>query len=91
MTASPQEATTRAALRAVSAREPKTLVLAPPDALEVLRGEADETVCLECHRDFGAIRYYWVDFHQLTDEEVTKILERSRLDHGPKDTLRPAG
>ena len=39
----------------------------------------------------GCASLVGLDFHQLTDEEVIKILERSRLDHEPKDTLRPAG
>ena len=56
-------ATTRAALRAIRACEPKRLVLAtpvaPPAALEELRAEADETICPEVHPDFGAIGYYW--------------------------------
>ena len=73
-------ATTRAALRAVQARRPKTLVLAipvaPPDALEALRAEADETVCLEVHAAFGAIGYFYADFHQLDDHEVMAILDR---------------
>lgn len=73
-------ATTRAALRAIRAHRPKTLVLAvpvaPPDALETLKGEADETVCLEVHAGFGAIGYFYADFHQLDDDEVIAILDR---------------
>ena len=73
-------ATTRAALRAVRARQPKTLVLAvpvaPPDALEALRGEADETICLEVRSDFGAIGYFYSDFDQLDDDGVIAILDR---------------
>lgn len=73
-------ATTRAALRAIRARRPKALVLAvpvaPPDALEALKGEADETICLEVHAAFGAIGYFYADFHQLGDDEVIAILDR---------------
>ena len=73
-------ATTRAALRAVQARRPKTLVLAipvaPTDVLEALRAEADETVCLEVHAAFGAIGFFYADFHQLDDHEVMAILDR---------------
>jgi putative phosphoribosyl transferase len=73
-------ATTRAALRAIRARRPKTLILAvpvaPPDALEALKGESDETICLEVHADFGAIGYFYADFHQLDDDEVIAILDR---------------
>lgn len=73
-------ATTRAALRAVRARMPKKLVLAVPvaplDALESLSVEVDEIVCLETHRTFGAIGYFYRDFHQISDEEVIDILNR---------------
>lgn len=73
-------ATTRAALRAVRARTPKKLVLAVPvaplDALESLSVEVDEIVCLETHRTFGAIGYFYRDFRQISDEEVIDILNR---------------
>ena len=79
-------ATTRAALRAVRARKPKTLVLAvpvaPPDALEALEREADETVCVEVHSDFGAIGYFYAEFHQIDDHEVIAILDRFRSSEG---------
>jgi predicted phosphoribosyltransferase len=73
-------ATTRAALRAVRARHPKKLVLAtpvaPPDTLASLEPEADETICLETHEDFGAIGYFYADFRQTSDAEVISILDR---------------
>jgi putative phosphoribosyl transferase len=71
-------ATTRAALRAARARKPKTLVLAvpvaPTESLAEMREEADEVVCLEDHESFGAIGYYYRDFHQTSDQEVIDIL-----------------
>ncbi len=73
-------ATTRAALRAVRARGPKKLVLAvpvaPTDTLDAMREEADEVICLEAHRVFGAIGFFYADFRQVSDEEVIAILER---------------
>ncbi|MGA9600334.1 MAG: phosphoribosyltransferase family protein [Methylocystis sp.] len=73
-------ATTRAALRAVRARHPSKLVLAtpvaPPDTLASLEPEADETICLETHEDFGAIGYFYADFRQTSDAEVISILDR---------------
>ena len=73
-------ATTRAALRAVRARCPSKLVLAtpvaPPDALASLEAEADETICLETHADFGAIGCFYADFRQTSDAEVIAILDR---------------
>ncbi len=73
-------ATTRAALRAVRARDPKKLVLATPvapsAALASLEPEVDETICLETPEDFGAIGYFYTDFRQTGDAEVISILER---------------
>jgi putative phosphoribosyl transferase len=72
-------ATMRAALRAIRAQEPKSLVLAvpvaPPDTLESLRAEVDETVCLEVSANFGAIGQFYADFHQVSDHEVIAILD----------------
>jgi putative phosphoribosyl transferase len=72
-------ATTRAALRATRMRKPKRLVLAVPVApthnLAALRADADDVVCLEDHEFFGAIGFYYLDFAQVLDEEVIKILE----------------
>ncbi len=73
-------ATTRAALRAARALDPKRLVLAvpvaPPDTLSALSSEADEIVCLETHRLFVAIGCYYSDFRQIEDDEVVSILDR---------------
>ena len=73
-------ATTRAALRAVRARNPKTLVLAvpvaPTESLGALRQEVDDLVCLEDHELFGAIGLYYRDFRQVSDEEVIEMLAR---------------
>ena len=77
-------ATMRAALRAIRARRPTALVLAvpvaPPDTLDALKAEVDETVCLEVHAAFGAIGYFYADFHQLDDDEVIAILDRFKPD-----------
>ena len=73
-------ATTRAALRAVRARQPRKLILAvpvaPPEALASLRSEVDEIVCLEAHKNFGAIGFFYADFRQIDDAEVIAILDR---------------
>ncbi len=73
-------ATTRAALQAIRMRKPKSLVLAVPVAptstLDELRHEADEVVCLEDHEFFGAIGFFYSDFRQVSDDEVTEILAR---------------
>lgn len=86
-------ATTRAALRATRMREPKKLVLAvpvaPTDTLAAMRDEADEVICLEDHEIFGAIGYFYDDFRQMTDEEVSDILARFPM-RGSAKTEHPA-
>jgi len=75
-------ATMRVALQAVRRRGPGRTILAvpvaPPDTLASLRGEADEVVCLETPVELGAIGYYYGDFHQMSDREVTDLLARAR-------------
>ena len=74
-------ATMRVALQAVQRRGPARLVLAvpvaPPDTLAALGEGADETVCLETPIGLGAIGFYYRDFHQMSDAEVTDLLARA--------------
>jgi putative phosphoribosyl transferase len=83
-------ATTRAALRAIRARHPRRLVLAvpvaPTSSLDELGAEADEVVCLESHEPFGAIGWFYDDFSQVPDEEVTRILARFPASAAPPET-----
>jgi putative phosphoribosyl transferase len=75
-------ATMRVALQAVRRRKPARLVLAvpvaPPDTLASLGEEADEIVCPETPSGLGAIGFYYRDFHQMSDDEVTDLLARAR-------------
>ena len=74
-------ATMRVALQAVRRREPARVVLAvpvaPPDTLAALGEVADEAVCLETPIGLGAIGFYYRDFHQMNDREVTELLARA--------------
>ncbi len=74
-------ATARAALRAVRRQKPAKLVLAvpvaPPETVAELAPECDEVVCLAQPMDFGAIGFYYADFHQMDDAEVIALLERA--------------
>ncbi len=73
-------ATSRAALIAAGSRRPKELVLAVPvasrEAIEDLRREADRIVCLKVPEFFEGVGAYYRDFHQVSDAELTKILNR---------------
>ena len=74
-------ATMRVALRAARRRAPAHLVLAvpiaPPETLADLGREADEAVCLDTPSMLGAIGFYYRDFHQMSDAEVTDMLARA--------------
>ena len=71
-------ATMRVALRAVRRQGPAWLVLAAPvaaaETLAALAGEADESVCVATPQGLGAIGFYYADFHQMSDDEVTALL-----------------
>jgi len=74
-------ATTRVALEAVRAAGPARVILAvpvaPADAVEILSRSCDRVVCLETPEPFGAIGYFYDDFHQVSDEEVIRQLDRA--------------
>ena len=71
-------ATMRVALAAARRRGPARLVLATPvaapDTLAALGALADEVACVEAPAGLGAIGFYYDDFHQLRDDEVTALL-----------------
>lgn len=75
-------ATARAALRAVRRAGPRRVVLAAPvaaaDAVDLLRRDADDVVVLDAAVHFGAISQFYAEFHQLSDAEVTELMDRAR-------------
>jgi putative phosphoribosyl transferase len=74
-------ATMLATLRGIRRRNPARIVLAvpvaPKHALEQLRREVDETICLHMPTFFYAVGQFYTRFPQLRDQEVTALLERS--------------
>ena len=78
-------ATVRASLHALKRQGSKRTVVATPvapmQAVEALRQEADDVVCLETPEYFGAIGFFYLDFSQVSDAEVSRLL----------DSLSPAG
>jgi putative phosphoribosyl transferase len=71
-------ASMRAALKALRRRGPKALILAvpvaPAEAVEVLRAEVDQLICLATPEPFFAIGIHYLDFRQLSDQEVVSNL-----------------
>ncbi len=74
-------ATMRAALRAVRRAGPKRLVLAVPissaQAISELQHDVDDVECLELPEDLWAIGGHYEDFTQVTDSDVTTMLQEA--------------
>lgn len=74
-------ATMRAAIAALREQAPARIVVAVPvapmETVELLRAEADDVVCLASPEPFRAIGCWYVEFPQLTDDEVRARLASS--------------
>jgi len=72
-------ASTLAAITAVRKLKPARIVLAAPIAPAStcgrLRREVDDLICLDTPESFYAIGQFYEDFSQVSDEEVTNLLE----------------
>ena len=75
-------ATMRAAVRAIRERKAGRVVVAVPvaaqDALDTIRIEADEVVCLLAPVLFQALGQWYEQFEQVEDEEVRALMARQR-------------
>lgn len=73
-------ATMRAALRLVRDAGPVRLVAAvpvgPAKTIAALERDCDEVICLECPAAFRAVGLHYRDFGQVSDREVSEIIER---------------
>jgi putative phosphoribosyl transferase len=84
-------ATMTAALRSTRRRGPARMVLAVPvaprAALQRLRQEADEVVCLQAPASFAAVGEFYRRFWQLDDDEVVALVAEAndalRAGHAP--------
>ena len=70
-----------AAVRALRARSPHSIVVAVPvgaaSVCELLAQEVDEVVCATLPNDFEAVGQVFADFHQVSDDEVRELLATS--------------
>lgn len=73
-------ATMMAAVREVRNGEPKKIVVVLPvgaaEAVEKLKKEADEVICLETPGLFFAVGQWYDNFKQFTDEEIINFLRQ---------------
>jgi putative phosphoribosyl transferase len=71
-------ASIRAAITAVRRRNPLRIIVAVPvasrEAIEELQKVVEEVICLMIPPWFGAVGYYYDDFHQVRDDEVVTLL-----------------
>ncbi|MGQ9510693.1 MAG: phosphoribosyltransferase [Thermaceae bacterium] len=71
-------ATMEAALKVVRTEEPRRLVAAAPvmskEAARRLEALADQVVALSVPEAFGAVGAYYLDFREISDEDVEAIL-----------------
>jgi predicted phosphoribosyltransferase len=71
-------ATMIAALHALRARAPRRLVcavpVASPEAVEKVQALADDVVCLHVTPEFHAVAQFYLNFPQVSDEEVIALL-----------------
>lgn len=83
--------TLRAAIRAVRSKGPERIVVAlgvaPRDTIHQLEREADEVVVLAAPELFFAVGEWYRHFDQVSDDEVQRLLRRSR---SPLPTASPA-
>jgi len=73
-------ATMKAAIETMKKERIAKLVVAvpvaPPSTAEELSHMADEFVCIDTPEYFMAVGQYYLDFAEITDEEVVKLLRR---------------
>lgn len=71
-------ATMISALHALREKKPQKLIAAvpvsPPDTLRKVEKLADEVVCLEAPDHFMAVGQFYLEFPQIEDEEVERLL-----------------
>jgi predicted phosphoribosyltransferase len=67
-----------AAVRALRALGPKAIVVAVPvgaaSVCELVAQEADDLICATMPNEFEAVGQVFVDFHQVSDDEVRELL-----------------
>ncbi len=78
-------ATMISALHSLKAKNPKLLICAvpvsPPDTIQKVTEYADQVVCLQTPPNFYAVGQFYMEFTQVTDEEVIRILKESADEH----------
>ncbi|MDQ4148710.1 MAG: phosphoribosyltransferase [Actinomycetota bacterium] len=76
-------ATMRAAVQSLRLQDPAKVIVAVPTGAsrtcKALRDEADEVICLIEAEHFYSVGQWYKDFEQLTDDEVSALLEEASM------------
>lgn len=69
-----------AAIRLLRLQNPGKIVIAapvsPPDTLKRLKEQVEDLICLHSPFDFVGVGQFYVDFAEVTDEEVIPLLQK---------------
>ena len=83
-------ATMRAAIAALRKQHPTRLIVAVPVAprstVRELQAEGEEVVCVRALEPFGAIGAWYENFAQVSNEEVSELLEQAAGDRSATPT-----
>jgi len=75
----------RAAVAAIRARHPGSIVVAVPvgarSTCEEMRSEADDVVCVRMPSQFYAVGMWYRDFSEVADEDITELLDQAATEH----------
>jgi putative phosphoribosyl transferase len=74
--------TMQAALRSIRRKRPGLLIAAVPvasrEAIAMLRGEAEDVICLSAPHGFGSVGSFYRAFEQVSDAVVIRLLRERR-------------
>lgn len=83
-------ASMRAAIQALRQRKPASIIVAVPvasrDICAKLEAEADEVVCARTPEPLQAVGLWYQRFQQLSDEEVSTLLNRAASERQPSQS-----
>jgi predicted phosphoribosyltransferase len=75
-------ASMRAAVAAIRIHRPRRIIVAVPvatsEAIQALRGSADDVIAVMTPKPFGSVGSWYVDFSQTTDDEVRNLLHDAK-------------
>lgn len=76
-------ATMVSAVRAIRSQNPHKIIVAAPvastSAVDMIKNEVDHLVILQTPENFFSISEFYVNFSQVTDEEVIQVLNEANL------------